>query len=247
MRRQVIASALVVGFGGFAHRAFAETPLGDGFSLSGWANAVTDYPARGVSQTTRDPVVQGSLEISHEPGGYAGVYASSVRFKGINSNVEIDYQAGVRLRRGEVTVDMQDVFITYPEYKKPAGGREIGYFEQRNWFRYEAKPITFQLAVFYSPDFAGESGPSWYLEGGADIALPERFTLSAHVGHEWVQRPQYFGAPDWTNWNVSLSRPLAGSLKATIGVYGTDIARRDCFGGQSLCGTRAILGFSATF
>jgi uncharacterized protein (TIGR02001 family) len=53
----------------------------------------SDYIFRGISQTSRDPALQGSINYSDKTGFYAGVWASNVEFNG-PENVEIDLYAG---------------------------------------------------------------------------------------------------------------------------------------------------------
>lgn len=48
------------------------------WDLSFTLNFVSDYRARGISQTWLEPAVQGSIDLSHESGFYTGVWASNV-------------------------------------------------------------------------------------------------------------------------------------------------------------------------
>lgn len=64
----------------------------------------TDYVFRGISNTDGDPAIQGSLDYEHDTGFYAGVWASSVKFRENagaaavdtvqEATIEIDYYAG---------------------------------------------------------------------------------------------------------------------------------------------------------
>jgi len=48
------------------------------WDLSFTLNFVSDYRARGISQTWLAPAVQGSIDLTHESGFYSGVWASNV-------------------------------------------------------------------------------------------------------------------------------------------------------------------------
>ncbi|MGA1561914.1 MAG: TorF family putative porin, partial [Gammaproteobacteria bacterium] len=52
--------------------------IGGGFDLSGNMALTSNYIWRGVSQSDDDPAIQGGLDLAHESGVYAGVWASNV-------------------------------------------------------------------------------------------------------------------------------------------------------------------------
>lgn len=99
----------------------------------------------------------------------------------------------------------------------------------------------------WSPDFFGRSGTGFYVEGGADIALPLDFTLAGRIGHQWIQRNVRFGAPDYLNWSVAISRPLMAGFTLTVGYYDTNVSRSQCGGGQTICAPRAMATLSRPF
>ena len=61
----------------------------------------------------------------------------------------------------------------------------------------------------WSPNFFFETGSAVYLEGGADISLPYDFTLAGRIGYQWIQRNVRYGAPDYANWSVAVTREVA--------------------------------------
>ena len=48
--------------------------------VTGTLTAVSDYNWRGVTQTSMDPALQGSIDYAHDSGFYAGAWASNVDF-----------------------------------------------------------------------------------------------------------------------------------------------------------------------
>lgn len=65
------------------------------WDLSFTLNFVSDYRARGISQTWLAPAVQGSIDLTHESGFYTGVWASNVSDESTaGANEEIDVYVG---------------------------------------------------------------------------------------------------------------------------------------------------------
>ena len=52
--------------------------------------------------------------------------------------------------------------------------------------------------------------------------------------------------PDWTEWNVYLSRPV-GPVVFAVGYQDSDLDKSECFGGSNICDGRAVLSISAGF
>jgi hypothetical protein len=99
----------------------------------------------------------------------------------------------------------------------------------------------------FSTDFFGRSGRVYYLEGGADVALPFELTPGGLPGHQSIERNIRFGAPDDLWWSVGLSRPLPGGFTAAIAWYDKDIRRASCGGGRKTCGGRFMLTLTRPF
>src|SRR5262245_53217050 len=76
--------------------AAAQAPAAPASSwgaIAGSVAAMTDYTFRGVSQTTKGPAVQGSLEYTKELGpvtGYVGGFLSNVAFPDTSSRGNLD-------------------------------------------------------------------------------------------------------------------------------------------------------------
>ncbi len=76
-----------------------ETKEESNWSLTTNMGFVTDYRARGVSQTWRKEAVQGGLDLTHSSGFYAGAFGSNVTPNTYPSaNVELDLYAGTTAR-----------------------------------------------------------------------------------------------------------------------------------------------------
>lgn len=207
---------------------------------------VTDYRFRGISQTRRDPAVQVTLDIEHESGIYVSAFVSNVKFPGIDADLEIDAQAGIRFELAGFKFDIGGVYYAYPGYTEPPGGFSLNYAEVAARVSREFEPVTVLASVYYSPDYQANSGHAVYVEGGVDVKLPYDFILSGRLGYQVIQRNPRFGAPDFANWSVVLSRDLFGFTFA-LGYYDTSISRDDCFGQQNLCAPTALASISRKF
>ena len=207
----------------------------------------TQYRARGISQTENRPAVLAILDVPLTSNIYVGAFFSNVSIEGLNPEAEFDYRAGYRLTKGKLSASFEAVYVDYLEYDVPSGAASIRYFELRNGLRYDASPVTLSVSFWHSPDFAGRSGRSYYVEAGAEYRSPSGFTFSGVVGHDWVERNDLFGFPDWLNWNLSVSHPVGRKVIATLGIVGTDIPRAECVGGQDICSSRIVASLSRKF
>jgi uncharacterized protein (TIGR02001 family) len=65
--------------------------------VTGTVTVVSDYDFRGITQTSQDPALQGSIDYSHDSGFYVGAWGSNVDFGDCcDENVEVDIYAGFR-------------------------------------------------------------------------------------------------------------------------------------------------------
>jgi uncharacterized protein (TIGR02001 family) len=228
--------------------AQAQMALGDsGLTLTVTPSVSSDYLFRGISQTRNRPAVQGTIDLQHDSGIYIGAFASNVTFPGSTARQELDLVAGYRFEVGGVSVDLGGVFYTYPGYDKPTGGYEYNYFEAVAKASYTLDPVKFLATAAYSPDFYYESGSAIYLEGGADVSLPAEFTLAGRFGYQWIDRNTRYGAPDYANWSVAVSREVFAGFTLAVGYYDTNLSKNDCFAGTKLCDARAMVTLSRIF
>ncbi|WP_439552462.1 TorF family putative porin [Falsiroseomonas sp.] len=222
----------------------------------------SDYMFRGLSQTRNRPAAQLTLDVEHESGVYVGAFLSNVAFAGTNARQEVDLMAGYRFAIGDLKLDLGATYYAYPGYTAPRGGFELAFYEFALRASYEIAPVKFVGTAAYSPQFTGESGAAYYLEGGFDLALDYGFTVSPRVGYQWVERnivpaagsrDGFFGAQDYGYFSLSVSREIVGGIIGTVtGIYNTLSTERggvanDCFGGSKICDNRFTLTLSRPF
>ena len=98
MRKSLISLAVLSAFAVSSVALAAEEaakPAEPSFSVTTNIGFVSDYYARGVSQSWHKPAVQGGFDIAHSSGFYAGVWGSNITPNTYpEANAEIDAYAG---------------------------------------------------------------------------------------------------------------------------------------------------------
>jgi len=181
-----------------------ETKEESNWSLTTNMGFVTDYRARGVSQTWRKEAIQGGLDLTHSSGFYLGAFGSNVTPNTYpDANVELDIYAGYNGSVATVeglgyTAGVIGYFYpngSWNKYKDaagvnvtPSGGR---------WDTYEAnagisyKWLSAKASVTLGDWYGAEQKTGWtkstngttYLELNAAVPTPlDGLTLIGHVG-----------------------------------------------------------------
>lgn len=174
--------------------ALPETPVL--FDVAFNAKVLTDYNFRGISQTDRQPAVQGYAELQFWNNlFYAGVFGSNVELP-TKPDAEIDFTAGVRPKIGPVTFDFGVISYYYPgerrlfdpfttvTYTLPNGNsfdgpvfltpKNTDYTEVvgRISYSWEDKLIL-GAGVYHAWDWLGSGATATYFNGTAKYNIPE--------------------------------------------------------------------------
>ncbi len=166
---------------------------------------VTDYYARGISQTWHKPAAQGGFDLTHSSGFYAGVWGSSISPNTYPSGTtEIDIYAGYN---GQIKA-VEDLGYTvgvigylYPgaswkDYRwygdsrpqTPDGGKWNTY--EANFglsYKWLSAKMSYTLSNWYGAEkdtgWDGSTRGSTYMELNAAYPLPyDGWTVIGHVG-----------------------------------------------------------------
>lgn len=229
---------------GVAGTAAAESP----HSVSANVALATDYVFRGFSQTNEDPAIQGGFDYGHASGFYAGVWASNVKFNENaalppaqavdEANIEVDLYAGyVHEFAQGVSAEVGGIYYAYPG---ATSGLDYDFVEVvagvSKSFEDVALSPSVGLKGYYSPEFFGKTGKSWYWNGAVDVSLPYEIGGVVTLGYSDIQD----GARYW-DWKVGVSRAVYGPVAVDLAYYGTDV------NGDPLADDRIVLGISASF
>ncbi len=218
MRNLLICSAIVATAAAVAPATAQEAE--PAYTLTGNVALTTDYTFRGVSQTDESPAIQGGLDLAIG-NFYAGTWASNINFGTGGSNMELDVYGGYKFPLGPVTLDVGGIGYLYPGASDD--GAELDYWE------FYAKPSmafgAFALggAVYYSPEFTGESGDGWYYEVNGAYTINDMFALSGAVGHQTVDLAGFFAGEDsYTTYNFGGTLTTSG-VALDLRYVGTDV------------------------
>ncbi len=192
-----------------------EAPASD-FDVTAIVTGVSDYRFRGLSLSDRDPALQGSLEVSHSSGFYAGTWASTI--KGTSADVEVDLYGGWRGKAGAVDLDAGAVAYVYP------GSSSLNYVEMLASAAASLGPAQVKLGAAYAPSQQNiGSADNVYLYGEASSGIPSTpVTLKAHLGHE----DGSLAGPNGKKWDWSIGAEVVLD-RFTLGLsyVDTDINR----------------------
>lgn len=152
--------------------------------LSGTVTAVSDYDFRGMSLSSTDPALQGSIDWASEGGFYAGAWASNIDYgKDYDGNIELDLYGGFA---GETAAglgwDVGLVWYMYPDSDGSASKFEIKDYPE---IYFGLTYNVFEVKQWYSNDNSGSDENSFYTEGNASFELPANFGLNLHAGYNW--------------------------------------------------------------
>lgn len=206
----------------------------DGFTAN--VALTSDYVFRGLSQTSGNPAVQGGVDYTHGIF-YAGTWASNVDFDelGAGSGIELDLYGGVRPTVGPVNLDLGVIGYFYPGVTDiqggPYGEGELDYVEA--YAKATIAPTehsTLGAAIYYSPEFSGETGQAYYVEANGSYAISDHVSLSGAVGYQSIDDvsgvfPGSF-SDAYTTWNVGASYTTHG-FTLDLRYVGTDIDESD--------------------
>lgn len=210
MKRIILAAAI---FAAFTSSASAQQAATSDHTFTGNLTVATDYRFRGISQTFREPAVQGGFDYSHSSGFYVGNWNSNVsgnQYPG-GAGIEMDFYGGYKFSATpDVTVDVGLLKYYYPG-ASIAGVRPDA-LELYVGASYKWLSAKYSHAV--SDDYFGftNADGSYYLDLNANFEVADKTTLGFHVGR---QKFKNFGAFDYTDYKIGVSRDFGF---ATLGL-----------------------------
>lgn len=195
MFKQTIIAGLVAA--AFAPAAFAQQAPASPHTLTGNVGIYSQYIFRGLTQTNRDPALQGGFDYAHASGLYAGTWLSNVSWLNdstsatgySSSSLEWDFYGGFRNSIGSTDFgyDVGLLQYYYPGKFSSAGLTGIGKantletYGALSWKWISAK-ISFSVTdkTFGVKDSSG----TYYLDLSANYPLTDKVTLMAHFGKQ---------------------------------------------------------------
>ncbi|MEP6881554.1 MAG: TorF family putative porin [Dokdonella sp.] len=198
-------------------------------SVTGSLTLTTDYAFRGLTQTNRDPAIQGGLEYASPSGFYAGVWGSNISWlsdgqDSVSSSLEVDGTAGFRGSWGEaVNYDVGVIYYWYPG-SYPGGFTDPDTVE--GYFSVGWSILTLKYSHSFTDLFGIDgSGGSGYLDLAMSQGFADKWTFNAHVGH---QRVDSISDLSYTDWSLGVSRELGNGFSLALAYVDTN-AEKDLY------------------
>lgn len=198
-------------------------------TFTGYVSFVSDYRFRGISQTMREPAIQGGLDYAHETGFYLGTFGSNVdgtTHYYNNTSMEWDFYGGYKNKLipcllSDLVSNVGLIYYYYP------GGQTHDQYHTRyitlevyvelayKWLSIKySQSITDYFGVgSHNPPFNwdknradhghGSSQGSSYIEANVTYKVREKLTLLIHGGHVTVAN---YGRLSYTDWRATLTR-----------------------------------------
>ena len=154
----------------------------------------SQYIFRGLTQTNRDPAVQGGFDYAYDMGGpslYVGTWASNISWlhdggQYSSSSLENDWYAGVRgpIGKSDFTYDAGFLYYYYPGTVVPGGekGDTQELYGALGWKWLTAK---FSYGVGNKTFAVRDSSGTWYLDISANYPVGDTgLNLIAHWGDQ---------------------------------------------------------------
>ena len=190
--------------------------------VSGNVMLTTDYRFRGVSQTTRDPAIQGGFDVAHESGLYVGTWASNVQF-GTDASMELDLYVGY----GGAISETVSWDVNYVRYEYPSDGSLLDYNEYGASLGFsELLGGSATVGVIASEDYLNLGDTTWfypYLD--YSYAVNDTVTIDAHVGLSLADERAFentFGDDNYLDWSIGVTARWVG-LDWNVAYVDTDI------------------------
>ncbi len=201
--------------------------------VSGNVALTSDYSFRGISQTTRDPAIQGGFDLSFDNGWYLGTWGSNVNF-GDDASMEWDLYAGWGTNINEhLSFD-----INYVRYEYPSEGSALDYNELNASLAYD----DFTLGIIYSNEYLAIDDLSWfYPYAQYSLNLANNIgRIDLHVGMSLADDDFVGDEDNYIDYSATYNLGIWG-VDFSIGIVGTDVKSRNC---GDACDARVVVAIS---
>jgi uncharacterized protein (TIGR02001 family) len=273
MRKSLITVAVL---GALAAPSFvfaAEKEAKSDFTTSGSVGLFSQYIFRGLTQTDRDPALQGNFDINHTSGLYLGMWGSNVswlRDKYGNAtdgsvtsdstyyrsggNLEIDIYGGKRGEINGVSYDVGLIRYYYPSNRLNSSATVSGLVsanttEVYGQLGYGPAYIKYSQAVTNFIGWGPGTDGSNYIDIGANQEIKDGYILNVHYGKQVVKN-YLNGLADYSDWKVGVTKDF-GLAVVAVAVVGTNADKTTSgydFGGRGyLGGTAGVVTVTKTF
>ena len=266
MKNLILSAAILstVATSAFAQTAAPTSP----HTFTGNLTVASDYRFRGLSQTFRQPTVQGGFDYSHSSGFYVGNWNSNVSGNLFlnGAGVEMDVYGGFKFQPvKDFTADIGLLHYYYPGATIGTTGvkynnSEIYFGGTYKWF---SAKYSYGLTDFFGLNnttaggyaftalpAGGNSKGSSYLDLNANFEVADKTILTLHAGRQTVR---HYGGLNYTDYKLGIARDF-GFATVGLAMIGTN-ADKNYWRLSNTSGTKtkylgtstAVLSVSKTF
>jgi len=229
MRKLILAVAVLAAFSASAHAQTAPAPEPTPeHTFTGNVAVVNDYRFRGISQTFKQPAIQGGFDYAHSSGFYVGNWNSNVSGNQYNNGagLEMDFYGGYKFTPvTDFALDIGLLYYYYPGAKVGMTGEkydngEIYFAGTYKWF---TAKYSYGLTDFFGLNSTtaatprGDSKGSGYLDLAFNLEVAEKTTVTLHAGRQWVHN---YGEFNYNDYKVGIARDF-GFATVGLAVIGT--------------------------
>jgi uncharacterized protein (TIGR02001 family) len=235
----------------------------------------SDYIFRGVSQSARNPAVQGGVDLTYGIA-YAGLWASAVKF-GDNTpalpykaSAEVDLYAGIKpvfkSSLGDFNFDLGAIYYAYPGAAETVriGAAKFG-LQRLDYYEFKAgvnkdlwKDGNLATTIFFSPNSQYETGKVWTSE----TTFTQTFAawgkvvpaFSSTFGYQKGDTNAYKafisnGASSYMYGNAGVSLTYDEKISLDLRYWDTNIKNDNsfCTGPVGQCSQRAVATIKFTY
>jgi uncharacterized protein (TIGR02001 family) len=207
--------------------AFAQTkPPEPDYTLSYNIGAVTDYRYRGISQSARQPALQGGVDYANKNGFYLGAWGSTIKwikdssFPGASAKgpVEVDIYGGYKGSFNDALsydVGLLQYWYVGNSLKNITGvnANTTEVYGALTYNIFTAKYSHSLTNLFGTPNSHG----SGYLDLSAAFDVGNGFSVTPHVG--W-QRIKNFGT--YMDYSLTGAKDFGDGLSVSLAIVGTN-------------------------
>lgn len=247
MNKLILAAAV---FAAFASSASAQQAAQSDHTFTGNLTVASDYRFRGISQTFKEPTVQGGFDYAHSSGFYVGNWNSNV--SGVQypdgAGIEMDFYGGYKFEpMPGLTADVGILKYYYPGAS--IGGIRPDALELYVGASYKWFSAKYSHAIDDEYFGATDARGSYYLDLNANFEVMDKTVLGFHVGRQTIKDRD---ALDYTDYKISLSRDF-GFATVGLAVVGTNAdealytATNSSGKSKDLGKTTGVLSISKTF
>jgi uncharacterized protein (TIGR02001 family) len=234
MRKTIIAASLASAALAVPHLTLAQTAApaaapapASPHTFTGNMGLFTEYRFRGISQTFKQPAIQGGFDYSHESGFYVGNWNSNVNsgagFPG--GSIEMDFYGGWKKTWGDWGLDVGAIYYYYPgtdanatnfpanprNGKMHTGGvHNTEVYLGGSWKWISLKYYRAVSDYFSLPDTDG----SHYWDLSANYDMGNGWGLVGHVGNftlrNWDNGGGDIQKGSYTDWKLGVTKDLGG-------------------------------------